>query len=153
MDISFFPTWERKGNVPQETTYLQAVQHRVQVNTDHDHVVLSLFDTAPHTAIPSAVVTSNVLHLSTVRNARETWDNSEPGHHMNDMLLQLGYARFRCLKHVDNGRAWQVTTSVLGSFLAFLCDRKVGVTRGVIAKSILQLDRGILGQTTLPMAL
>ncbi|MBT6096995.1 MAG: hypothetical protein HOM03_12865 [Marinovum sp.] len=123
----------------------EAVQHRVQVNTAHDHAVLSLFETTAHAAIPSQAVISNVLHLSAVRRARETWNDSAPGHHLNDMLLHQGRTRFQCLPHVGKGRAWQVAANLLGSFLAFLCDRKISVTRGVVAKGILQLDRGLLG--------
>lgn len=123
----------------------EAVQHRVQVNTLHDHAVLSLIETIPHAAIPSEAAVSNVLHLSAVRRAREMWDEGNPGNHFNDMLLYQGRRRFQCLPHVGKSRAWQVATHLLGSFLAFLCDRKISVIRGVVAKGILQLDCGPLG--------
>ena len=123
----------------------EAIQHRVQVNTVHDHAVLSLIETIPHATVPPEAAVSNLLHLSAVRRAREMWDESDSGNHLNDMLLNQGRTRFQCLPHVGKGRAWQVATHFLGSFLTFLCDRKISVIRGVVAKGILQLDCGPLG--------
>ena len=122
----------------------ELIQHRVQVDTLRDHAILSMIETIPHTEITQKPTISDILHLSTVRRAIESWDDSDPGSHLNDMVLDEGRTRLQCLPHVGKGRAWQVASYPLCSFLTFLCDRKISFIRGVVAKGILQLDRGPL---------
>ena len=57
------------------------IQHKVQVNTVRDHAVLSMIKTIPHALNPPEAAEQDILHLSTVRRAREIWDDSDSGSH------------------------------------------------------------------------
>ena len=121
---------------------LGLIQHKVQVNTVRDNAVLSMIETIPYATDAPETVESYVVHLSTVQRAREMWDDSDPGSHLNDMVLDDGRTRMQCLPHVGKGRVWQVARYPLGSFLTCLCDRKISFIFGVVTKGILQFDRG-----------
>ena len=84
---------------------------------------------------------ANVIPLNAIRHARLNWRDATVGAHLNDYLIDGGRRRRQCLPYAGSN-AWSIRTEALGSFLAFLCDRKVSFLRIVARTGLLQAAPG-----------
>ncbi|MEM6741605.1 MAG: hypothetical protein AAF646_15965 [Pseudomonadota bacterium] len=158
MDVRFLPT--SAINLARATTPASAaptsvmamddagrVRHRIQVTSTMDLLVaLSLPRRANCTAAPPLRegVDHNVVPLTAIRNARESWDQVDVAHHLNDFLFDGGVSRSRCLAHIGPNRAWRILPEIVPSFLDFLGRRRIGIARFVLGHGLMQSDVGIL---------
>lgn len=120
------------------------VQHRVQLATDYDQGILTALSPAPFSAPEphGIVMADNVIPLMAVRAARADWDDLDVGHHLNHFLRDRGRDRARCLPHMSRERAWEILPDVLPSFLTYLCNRQIGLSRIVPCEGLMQADLG-----------
>lgn len=121
------------------------VQHRVQLGAKSDISMATSLDRLPHDECTATTSDpSNVIPFGAIRRARQDWQTSDVGWHLNDFLLQRGHLRFRTLPYVGRNKAWGVGLGILPSFMTFLSDNAISTTRMVVGDGLIHMDVGVL---------
>ena len=107
------------------------VGHRIQLLDDADRLKAqslpsSALDPMPEQGVTATRQAANVVSLAGVRQARQRWTGAHLGDHLDDLVLDAGQARLSCLPYLGRARARRVATSILPSFLDFLCHHRAG---------------------------
>lgn len=120
------------------------VRHRVQYVTHYDQRVAQSLNTCPFIPVKdeSAPPAANVISLAAIRAARDSWQYSDIGQHLNDYLIDDGQNRARVLPHIGPSLAWQIQPRVLTSFLEYLCKRHMSHAKLVFGGNLAQADVG-----------
>lgn len=122
-----------------------SVFHRVQYTSAYDTCIANALDADTYFVPPAAPhipLADNIVPLAAIRQARESWDAADAGTHLNDLLIDGGLQRRRCLPHIGKDRCWRVVPDVVASFLCFLSDQKRSFTRMVPAPGLVQAHVG-----------
>ncbi len=122
-----------------------AVFHRVQYASTYDMRIANALGPDEHWRPQTAVVApmaDNIVPLGVIRQACENWDTADAGTHLNDLLIDGGRQRRKCLPYIGKDRCWQVIPDVVASFLCFLSDQKRSFTRMVPAPGLVQAHVG-----------
>ncbi|MEM6634559.1 MAG: hypothetical protein AAF667_01590 [Pseudomonadota bacterium] len=119
------------------------ISHRVVANGTYDRHVIGALDAAPKNETSKSADTAmpdGTISLAAVRSARERWDTSDSGRHLNDIIEDRGVTRLRTLPHVGKNRAWPVVDATITSFVTYLADKQIGHGRFVPAAGLMQGD-------------
>ncbi|MEM7526937.1 MAG: hypothetical protein AAF416_04575 [Pseudomonadota bacterium] len=124
-----------------------AVFHRVQYVSASDRRVAEALEAGePEMGTRDDAERGNVVHLAQVRSARACWEAMTSGDHMDALLVDAGRSRRRIMPYLGANRAWRVSAAPLPSFLAYLVERRIGLTRVVLGCGLLQAATGPIGR-------
>ncbi|MEM1300307.1 MAG: hypothetical protein AAGH68_13625 [Pseudomonadota bacterium] len=126
------------------------ITHRVQYLLDQDRLVAEALPAGRGRTPREPYTTAspnNVVSLTNVRTARDSWSAAGPASHLCDMIAEDGGAgRHLCLPHMGSGRAWRILPAVLPSFIGYLCERQISFVRIVPTQGLVQGHVGPLAK-------
>lgn len=91
------------------------VSHWIHVTSHYDEKVVAALDPVAEAWVPprDCQFRQDVVSLSAVKHARNSWETSPPHTHMDAFLDDFGRERRQVLPHVGRERAWQISVQAV----------------------------------------